>query len=159
MFAARFNPPRKTRRTEIGHQFAQVDVGRRIEPVSGLIVGGFCRTLEPAGHAYPIAKRRQFQQRQIKPPAVKTYKRRPVIFFPPTPKVFRNDVRPKLRLVQHHNVFQAVLGRYLARSHRDGQLEAIGNEVAPVFRHQFVTIASHGLVGRKSFGRITQLRH
>ena len=53
-------------------------------------------------------------------------------------------MRPELRLVQDHHVFQPELGRHLAHHHRDRHLETVRDEVAFVLLHQFVAITADG---------------
>ena len=148
----------KSRRAEVCQQLAQIDVGGDVVAAAGL-VERFAAALKPAGHAYAIAKRRQFQQRQVESAAVEAHQRGPAVFLPAPPEVLGNHVRPELRLVQHHDVFQVEIGRDLAHRHRDRHLEAVRDEVAFVFLQQLVAIAAHRLGGRKPLAGISQFGH
>ena len=108
--------------------------------------------------AQPIAKRRQFQQRNVERAAVEADQRRPAIVFPAAPEMLGDHVRPKLRLVEHHQVEQPKIGGDLADRHRDRNLERVGDEVAVVLRQQLVPIAAHGRRGVEFFARIAQPR-
>src|SRR5687768_8758436 len=92
--------------------------------VSRLIVA-LLKLSEPTGHAHAVAKRRQLQKRQIEPAAVEADQRWPLVAVPAPPKVIGDHVWAELRLVEHNQVQQPIIGSDLGDRNGDWRLKGI----------------------------------